>query len=194
MPIISDDKLVVVPATRDAYGKQIDPEERPAHREMAVVTEISLGTAVKEMAHDTKVQIEKPAGEMAQELSQICSSCSHWDNAGWQQEYRKNKNDPQFKKTFDGLRGQILGGNFAGLDPTAVERVMMGLGFCQALGATFGFPFTVHPKGSCPEKTGPLGEDCSKFFKARSRRDEKDSLGVRDSILNAAQGRGVKIS
>ena len=194
MPIISDDKLTIVPATRDESGKQIDPEERPAQREMSVVTEISLGSAVREMAHDTKVQIEKPAGEMAQELSQICSSCAHWDNAGWRREYLLNKNDPNFKKTFDGLRGQILGGNFAGIDPVAVERVMLGLGFCQALGQTFKIPFTTHPKESCPNKTGPLGEDCSKFFKAKSRRDERESLGVRDAILDAAQGRGVKIS
>lgn len=194
MPIISDDKLVVVPATRDETGKQLDPEERPAHREISVVTEISLGTAVKELAHDSKVKIEKPAGEMADELSKICSSCSHWDNAGWKSEYKRLKDDPAFAKTFAGLRGQILGGNFAGLDPAAVERVMNGLGFCQALGHTFGHPFTTHPKESCPERTGPMGEDCSKFFKVKSRRDEKDLLGVRDAVLNAAQGRGTRIS
>lgn len=191
--IVKEESLVVDSSKRDAEGKELAPEERLATKTTEIEADISLGGGQSRTLKSAKVIQEMPAHVMADEVSKICRSCAHWDNPRWAKEYERTKNDPNLKSTFDQLRGQVIGKDPSSFDPKKVERVMRGLGFCHALAEVFGHPFATHPEETCPSRSGPQGEDCSKLYKAASRRDALQVGAVHDGVLWAAEGRGTKV-
>lgn len=218
---IKREVFAVAHGVRRADGQKGEPEEQPTRvsLETSIPVSLSAGGAAGAPGPTGKlmrgvITHDAPAGELAQELAAKCGRCKHLRRAAWQKLVAECDfpTAPLMKRqALNEVRsGLLLTRNAAiaeqGADPEGdfdVENALRShMGLCSVLSDIAKDYVVVHQLGCCPQvqkaadgsttvvktKERPIG-----FFQPRDSEARKEAEATRDSILNAAAGKGTTL-
>lgn len=197
MPIIEKEEIVVSTADRDAQGRQIDAEERPAELQMQTAIPVTVGgegNLVGALGNGSGVTIEGTALTFASGMSHQCYLCAHFDQHLFRRWKAKMELSPDLeeRKQVNFLRAEVLGSGTAAQGPDGdvdVEQVLMSeFGICRAHTEIYKDTIITMKNSGCPDYPGPAGEKLSDSFKPKDRESLVESEDIRSRILSTAQG------
>jgi hypothetical protein len=194
---IKNEKIEVVPLTRDEKGERIEPEQAPARRLLNVSDRITLtNQGVKsEQSLPMSVSVEMPAHELAIGMSQPCFSCRHFDQKAWYDYRRARMATADGREEMARYKAELIRSTNAAptLDVTGedvdVEFAMQSMGVCRPLTEACREITIVYPVSTCPATLPNSITPFPRCYEPRTSDDARNSTATFDQIMRTAQGR-----
>lgn len=198
---IDGERLLVNSSPRTPSGEQIDPEERPAERQLATSVPVTLNTGAQ-VGDLSKSEIDFSARaiDFALQRSSQCVHCRWHDKKAWHKvrDAAQLSNDPEARRFLNEVRAELLTTGVVSMsgfapdlrDPNDidVEAALAGFGLCPRLSEIYKGPVWIHEIDTCSGALGPDGGALDVLFEPRDRHAALASVAGYDAVLQAAQG------
>jgi hypothetical protein len=199
---IKSDTIVINTSDRDANGKQIDPEEKPAERQMgADIPVLTTGAGAAGVLPQASITADGTVGQFAMRYKGRCRLCVHFDRKAflkWKSDV-ESSGDTERRKVLNALRAQLLSSSDASIadkhqgkdGDLDVEHALKEFGLCRVMQELLKDMVFVWPEAGCPE-TDPAGIPFKAMFKPRDEDARRESDAGYDGILQAAKSGAPK--
>ncbi|MFA6118139.1 MAG: hypothetical protein WC729_29400 [Sphingomonas sp.] len=214
---LSNDRLSIDTSHRDAQGKQIDPEEKPAERVLDAeipitvgggaagvgaksASEFTNGAVGDRLIHKPTVNVAGTALEFAHGHSHRCCLCKNYNNHRFLEWKHRMMLSPNLRERaeVDFLRSKIFDGTVSAPEAADglpdVEWMLNTFAICDALSSIFKEEHIVTPESGCPDYRGEatvkpeLQLDFQNLFEPKDADAARISNASYDNILKTAQG------
>lgn len=211
---VDKQEIRIIPATHDAAGEKLEPEQRPAEIVLHTSGTIQLGSDPRKVDVGAGVHIpgmvtvDAFAGDLADAARNRCADCAHFDREAWIALYKKwrvgtyaeqqqlnslreaadHVNDEDYRDKHQDPDGEL-----------DTEHAIQALGVCHALTDYWSKikgefdPQLFDPACGCPDTFGPDNTYLGRCFKPRDAAAKKRGAKGYDQILQAAAGRSPVI-
>lgn len=178
------DVLHIESQATDEDGVRVEPEQQPVTRVVEGRAEVqgSISHAA-EGSMRTVIEIEQPAGVIADDLRTKCINCRHFDNAGFIAAKKRLQGTAEGREQLQTLRTTLIDHNNLGLvdvQSLSTDSDLDVMGLCRAFSELRRDDVAVHPLSNCPKEM--------QLFQAKDRAAEARGSAAYDAILLPASG------
>lgn len=202
---MSDDKIIIVPATHAPDGSPLEPEERPAMVRTETQSPLALGGVETGAGVATFIDHETTAGVLAETYRNRCATCMHFSIPAWRNLRRRldtssNMDHRKFVNEVRAAVEQMLPENERErhVDPQTgdldLEHALDSFGLCGAITEILSAeqkeltPALQLPEGGCPENNSPGGTFLGALYQPRDVAADRAASQAYDKILRMAEG------